>query len=204
MSCLEPLCFDLFPTQRHGAVLSETFVVGVFRCNLAPVEEYSQDVGQRTNLVTMNPSVVQRAFQDLVTEEWKERFLRRLRDLGGSVLWIPAFMAKGGEERVEWALRLILLHAVDVRMAFPSLRLLNAVRGWEAAAASVAIEITFLVIVASVFDRNPFAFSGTRLICILSTKSICSANKPLSQNVKQSLWVTATLRNEQIKEWMRF
>ncbi|XP_037539593.1 alpha-2,8-sialyltransferase 8B [Nematolebias whitei] len=102
----------------------------VIRCNLAPVEEYSQDVGQRTNLVTMNPSVVQRAFQDLVTEEWKERFLRRLRNLSGSVLWIPAFMAKGGEERVEWALRLILLHTVDVRMAFPSLRLLHAVRGY--------------------------------------------------------------------------
>lgn len=93
------------------------------------MEEYFQDVGWRTNLVTMNPSVVQRAFQDLVTNEWKERFLRRLRSLSGSVLWIPAFMAKGGEERVEWALRLILLHTVDIRTAFPSLRLLHAVRG---------------------------------------------------------------------------
>ncbi|XP_041853310.1 alpha-2,8-sialyltransferase 8B [Melanotaenia boesemani] len=102
----------------------------VIRCNLAPVEEYSQDVGQRTNLVTMNPSVVQRAFQDLVSEEWKERFLQRLRSLSGSVLWIPAFMAKGGEERVEWALRLILLHTVNIRTAFPSLRLLHAVRGY--------------------------------------------------------------------------
>ncbi|XP_037833985.1 alpha-2,8-sialyltransferase 8B isoform X2 [Kryptolebias marmoratus] len=102
----------------------------VIRCNLAPVEEYSRDVGRRTDLVTMNPSVVQRAFQDLLTEEWRERFLQRLRDLRGGVLWVPAFMAKGGEERVEWALRLILLHAVDVRMAFPSLRLLHAVRGY--------------------------------------------------------------------------
>ncbi|XP_037623404.1 alpha-2,8-sialyltransferase 8B [Sebastes umbrosus] len=102
----------------------------VIRCNLAPVEEYSQDVGRRTNLVTMNPSVVQRAFQDLVSEEWRDRFLQRLQSLSGSVLWIPAFMAKGGEERVEWALRLILLHTVDVRTAFPSLRLLHAVRGY--------------------------------------------------------------------------
>uniref|UniRef100_A0A4W6CEC4 ST8 alpha-N-acetyl-neuraminide alpha-2,8-sialyltransferase 2 n=1 Tax=Lates calcarifer TaxID=8187 RepID=A0A4W6CEC4_LATCA len=102
----------------------------VIRCNLAPVEEYSRDVGWRTNLVTMNPSVVQRAFQDLVSEEWRDRFLQRLRSLSGSVLWIPAFMAKGGEERVEWALRLILLHTVDVRTAFPSLRLLHAVRGY--------------------------------------------------------------------------
>ncbi|TDH09637.1 hypothetical protein EPR50_G00089210 [Perca flavescens] len=102
----------------------------VIRCNLAPVEEYFQDVGWRTNLVTMNPSVVQRAFQDLVSEEWRDRFLQRLQSLSGSVLWIPAFMAKGGEERVEWALRLILLHTVDVRTAFPSLRLLHAVRGY--------------------------------------------------------------------------
>ncbi|KAF3688847.1 Alpha-2,8-sialyltransferase 8B [Channa argus] len=102
----------------------------VIRCNLAPVEEYSRDVGWRTNLVTMNPSVVQRAFQDLVSEEWRDRFLQRLQSLSGSVLWIPAFMAKGGEERVEWVLRLILLHTVDVRTAFPSLRLLHAVRGY--------------------------------------------------------------------------
>lgn len=99
------------------------------RCNLAPVEEYHRDVGLQTDLVTMNPSVVQRAFQDLASEEWRGRFLRRLHSLSGSVLWIPAFMAKGGEERVEWVLRLILLHTVDVRTAFPSLRLLHAVRG---------------------------------------------------------------------------
>lgn len=99
------------------------------RCNLAPVDEFGADVGRRTNLVTMNPSVVQRAFQDLSSEEWRQRFVRRLQDLSGSVLWIPAFMAKGGEERVEWAIQLILKHTVNVRTAFPSLRLLHAVRG---------------------------------------------------------------------------
>ena len=87
------------------------------------------DVGRRTNLVTMNPSVVQRAFQDLASPEWRDRFVARLQSLRGSVLWIPAFMAKGGEERVEWAARLILLHTVGIRTAFPSLRLLHAVRG---------------------------------------------------------------------------
>ncbi|KAG7468200.1 hypothetical protein MATL_G00140310 [Megalops atlanticus] len=102
----------------------------VIRCNLAPVEEFAADVGRRTSLVTMNPSVVQRAFQDLSSELWRERFLQRLRGLSGSVLWIPAFMAKGGEERVEWAVRLILQHTINVRTAFPSLRLLHAVRGY--------------------------------------------------------------------------
>ncbi|TNN43939.1 Alpha-2,8-sialyltransferase 8B [Liparis tanakae] len=115
--------------HRRCAIVGNSGL-GKQMCNLAPVEEYFRDVGRRTNLVTMNPSVVQRAFRDLVSEEWRERFLRRLQSLSGSVLWIPAFMAKGGEERVEWALRLILLHTVDVRTAFPSLRLLHAVRGY--------------------------------------------------------------------------
>ncbi|KAJ0069458.1 hypothetical protein NL108_006052, partial [Boleophthalmus pectinirostris] len=98
-------------------------------CNLAPVEEFSVDVGSRTDLVTMNPSVVQRAFGDLLTDEWRQRFAHRLRALGGSVLWVPAFMAKGGEERVEWALKLIQEQGLEVRTAVPSLRLLHAVRG---------------------------------------------------------------------------
>lgn len=109
--------------------LIDLLCLPVLRCNLAPVVEFSGDVGWRTNLVTMNPSVVQRAFQDLASEEWRERFVQRLQSLRGSVLWIPAFMAKGGEERVERAIRLILLHTVDVHTAFPSLRLLHAVRG---------------------------------------------------------------------------
>uniref|UniRef100_A0A8C6U0N2 ST8 alpha-N-acetyl-neuraminide alpha-2,8-sialyltransferase 2 n=1 Tax=Neogobius melanostomus TaxID=47308 RepID=A0A8C6U0N2_9GOBI len=102
----------------------------VIRCNLAPVEEFSEDVGSRTDLVTMNPSVVQRAFGDLQTEEWQLRFAQRLKALGGSVLWIPAFMAKGGEGRVEWALQLIQDQGLELRTAVPSLRLLHAVRGY--------------------------------------------------------------------------
>ncbi|KAK6476988.1 alpha-2,8-sialyltransferase 8B-like [Huso huso] len=102
----------------------------VIRCNLAVVEEYSRDVGLRTGLVTMNPSVVQRAFEDLVSEAWREKLLKRLRGLSGSVLWIPAFMSKGGEDRVECVNDLILKHHLDVQTAFPSLRLLHAVRGY--------------------------------------------------------------------------
>ncbi|NWS57086.1 SIA8B sialyltransferase, partial [Corythaeola cristata] len=100
------------------------------RCNLAPVQEYSQDVGMKTDLVTMNPSVIQRAFEDLVNETWREKLLQRLHSLNGSILWIPAFMAKGGKERVEWVNELILKHHINVRTAYPSLRLLHAVRGY--------------------------------------------------------------------------
>ncbi|XP_025064753.1 alpha-2,8-sialyltransferase 8B [Alligator sinensis] len=102
----------------------------VIRCNLAPVQEYAQDVGLKTDLVTMNPSVIQRAFEDLVNDTWREKLLQRLQSLNGSILWIPAFMAKGGKERVEWVNELILKHHIDVRTAYPSLRLLHAVRGY--------------------------------------------------------------------------
>ncbi|KAK9394093.1 alpha-2-8-sialyltransferase 8B [Crotalus adamanteus] len=102
----------------------------VIRCNLAPVQDYTHDVGTKTDLVTMNPSVIQRAFEDLVNDTWREKLLQRLHSLNGSVLWIPAFMAKGGKERVEWVNELILKHHINVRTAYPSLRLLHAVRGY--------------------------------------------------------------------------
>nr|XP_060611613.1 alpha-2,8-sialyltransferase 8B [Anolis sagrei ordinatus] len=102
----------------------------VIRCNLAPVQEYSRDVGMKTDLVTMNPSVIQRAFEDLVNDTWREKLLQRLHSLNGSILWIPAFMAKGGKERVEWVNELILKNHINVRTAYPSLRLLHAVRGY--------------------------------------------------------------------------
>uniref|UniRef100_A0A2K5R2A0 ST8 alpha-N-acetyl-neuraminide alpha-2,8-sialyltransferase 2 n=1 Tax=Cebus imitator TaxID=2715852 RepID=A0A2K5R2A0_CEBIM len=102
----------------------------VIRCNLAPVQEYARDVGLKTDLVTMNPSVIQRAFEDLVNATWREKLLQRLHSLNGSILWIPAFMARGGKERVEWVNELILKHHVNVRTAYPSLRLLHAVRGY--------------------------------------------------------------------------
>ncbi|XP_028562233.2 alpha-2,8-sialyltransferase 8B [Podarcis muralis] len=102
----------------------------VIRCNLAPVQEYTRDVGTKTDLVTMNPSVIQRAFEDLVNDTWREKLLQRLHSLNGSILWIPAFMAKGGKERVEWVNELILKHRINVRTAYPSLRLLHAVRGY--------------------------------------------------------------------------
>ncbi|EPY85562.1 alpha-2,8-sialyltransferase 8B precursor [Camelus ferus] len=90
----------------------------VIRCNLAPVQEYARDVGLKTDLVTMNPSVIQRAFEDLVNATWREKLLQRLHSLNGSILWIPAFMARGGKERVEWVNELILKHRVNVRTAY--------------------------------------------------------------------------------------
>ncbi|XP_043934299.1 alpha-2,8-sialyltransferase 8B [Protopterus annectens] len=102
----------------------------VIRCNLAPIVEYANDVGVKTNLVTMNPSVVQRAFGDLVNETWQEKFLARLHSFNGSILWIPAFMVKGGEERVERVNDIIINNKIHVQTSYPSLRLPHAVRGY--------------------------------------------------------------------------
>ncbi|XP_066458001.1 CMP-N-acetylneuraminate-poly-alpha-2,8-sialyltransferase [Eleutherodactylus coqui] len=102
----------------------------VIRCNLAPVVEFAADVGMKSDFITMNPSVVQRAFGGFRNESDTAKFVHRLSMLNDSVLWIPAFMVKGGEKHVEWVNALILKNKLRVRTAYPSLRLIHAVRGY--------------------------------------------------------------------------
>ncbi|XP_016377541.1 CMP-N-acetylneuraminate-poly-alpha-2,8-sialyltransferase-like [Sinocyclocheilus rhinocerous] len=103
---------------------------GLTGCNLAPLEEFADDVGSRSDFTTMNPSVIPRVFGGLRDERQRVQFIRRLQQLNNSVLWIPAFMAKGGERHVEIVNQLILKHRLKVRTAYPSLRLIHAVRGY--------------------------------------------------------------------------
>ncbi|XP_063066153.1 CMP-N-acetylneuraminate-poly-alpha-2,8-sialyltransferase [Engraulis encrasicolus] len=102
----------------------------VIRCNLAPLVEFADDVGLRSDFTTMNPSVIQRAYGGLLNVTDRERFVERLRALNDSVLWIPAFMVKGGEKHVVNVNELILKRELSVRTAYPSLRLVHAVRGY--------------------------------------------------------------------------
>uniref|UniRef100_A0A8C9SQ60 CMP-N-acetylneuraminate-poly-alpha-2,8-sialyltransferase n=1 Tax=Scleropages formosus TaxID=113540 RepID=A0A8C9SQ60_SCLFO len=102
----------------------------VIRCNLAPLVEFSEDVGLQSDFTTMNPSVIQRAFGGLKNESDRVRFVQRLTMLNESVLWIPAFMVKGGEQHVERVNELILKNKLKLRTAYPSLRLIHAVRGY--------------------------------------------------------------------------
>ncbi|XP_026797859.3 CMP-N-acetylneuraminate-poly-alpha-2,8-sialyltransferase [Pangasianodon hypophthalmus] len=102
----------------------------VIRCNLAPLAEFAEDVGLRSDFTTMNPSVIQRVYGGLLNETVRELFVQRLSLLNDSVLWIPAFMVKGGEKHVEGVNELILKRKLPVRMAYPSLRLVHAVRGY--------------------------------------------------------------------------
>ncbi|KAK9967924.1 hypothetical protein ABG768_002286 [Culter alburnus] len=100
----------------------------VIRCNLAPLNDFADDVGLRSDFTTMNPSVIQRVYKGLRDETEQENFILRLQQLNNSVLWIPAFMVKGSERHVEIVNELILKHKLKVRMAYPSLRLIHAVR----------------------------------------------------------------------------
>ncbi|KAM4614852.1 CMP-N-acetylneuraminate-poly-alpha-2,8-sialyltransferase [Polymixia lowei] len=102
----------------------------VIRCNLAPLVGYANDVGTRSNFTTMNPSVIQRVYGSLKNNTDTERLVHRLRMLNDSLLWIPAFMVKGGEKHVECVNQLIVKRKLAVKTAYPSLRLIHAVRGY--------------------------------------------------------------------------
>lgn len=62
----------------------------VFRCNLPPITgSASQDVGSKTNLVTVNPSIITLKYKNL--KEKKARFLEDISAYGDAFLLLPAF-----------------------------------------------------------------------------------------------------------------
>ncbi|XP_026886016.1 alpha-2,8-sialyltransferase 8E isoform X4 [Electrophorus electricus] len=62
----------------------------VFRCNIPPIsDKYSVDVGSRTDLVTINPSIITERFQKL--EKWRRPFYDVLQNYENSSLVLPAF-----------------------------------------------------------------------------------------------------------------
>ncbi|XP_076836975.1 alpha-2,8-sialyltransferase 8E isoform X6 [Brachyhypopomus gauderio] len=62
----------------------------VFRCNIPPIsDKYSADVGSRTDIVTINPSIITERFQKL--EKWRRPFYDVLQNYENSSLVLPAF-----------------------------------------------------------------------------------------------------------------
>ncbi|XP_035464916.1 alpha-2,8-sialyltransferase 8E isoform X5 [Scophthalmus maximus] len=62
----------------------------VFRCNIPPInEKYSADVGTKTDLVTINPSIITERFQKL--EKWRRPFFDVLQNYENSSVVLPAF-----------------------------------------------------------------------------------------------------------------
>ncbi|XP_051994379.1 alpha-2,8-sialyltransferase 8F-like [Xyrauchen texanus] len=62
----------------------------VIRCNLPPLgNQYEQDVGNKTNLVTANPSILHEKYSGLM--ERRRPFVENLRPYGQALLLLPAF-----------------------------------------------------------------------------------------------------------------
>ncbi|KAF1377696.1 hypothetical protein PFLUV_G00203420 [Perca fluviatilis] len=62
----------------------------VFRCNIPPINaKYSADVGTKTDLVTINPSIITERFQKL--EKWRRPFYEVLQNYENSSVVLPAF-----------------------------------------------------------------------------------------------------------------
>ncbi|XP_035666645.1 CMP-N-acetylneuraminate-poly-alpha-2,8-sialyltransferase-like isoform X2 [Branchiostoma floridae] len=102
----------------------------VIRCNLAPVTEYVKDVGRKSDLVTMNPSVLPTAFGGLKEKHWEEKFVKRLRMLEHSMLWIPAFTTINGEKYVQYTNRIILKNDLNIKTLYPTKHLAHSIRGF--------------------------------------------------------------------------
>ncbi|XP_043957231.1 alpha-2,8-sialyltransferase 8F-like [Gambusia affinis] len=62
----------------------------VIRCNLPPVSDgYEKHVGSKTNLVTVNPSILLDKYGSLMTR--RRPFVEKLRNYGDSMMLLPAF-----------------------------------------------------------------------------------------------------------------
>uniref|UniRef100_A0A8C5RNT5 ST8 alpha-N-acetyl-neuraminide alpha-2,8-sialyltransferase 5 n=1 Tax=Laticauda laticaudata TaxID=8630 RepID=A0A8C5RNT5_LATLA len=62
----------------------------VLRCNLPPVSrKYVADVGVKTNVVTVNPSIIMERFQRL--EKWRRPFYQVLKAYENASVLLPAF-----------------------------------------------------------------------------------------------------------------
>ncbi|XP_044133901.1 alpha-N-acetylneuraminide alpha-2,8-sialyltransferase [Bufo gargarizans] len=69
----------------------------VIRCNLPPLtSDYSLDVGTKTQLVTVNPSIIDTRFQNLL---WSRKsFVESLKVYKSSYVYMPAFSMRHGTE----------------------------------------------------------------------------------------------------------
>ncbi|XP_062411037.1 alpha-2,8-sialyltransferase 8E-like [Sardina pilchardus] len=62
----------------------------VFRCNIPPLsDEYSVDVGSKTDFVTINPSILRNRFQHL--EKWRKSFYEDLEQYKNASIVLHAF-----------------------------------------------------------------------------------------------------------------
>nr|XP_032807700.1 alpha-2,8-sialyltransferase 8F [Petromyzon marinus] len=63
----------------------------VIRCNLPPVSgNFTRDVGNRSHMVTLNPSIIKERYGGLHSSESRSRFVSDVTDYGDALLLVPA------------------------------------------------------------------------------------------------------------------
>ncbi|XP_078598824.1 CMP-N-acetylneuraminate-poly-alpha-2,8-sialyltransferase-like [Branchiostoma floridae x Branchiostoma japonicum] len=104
----------------------------VIRCNLPPITGYEKDVGSKANFTTMNPSVIPVYYRKwLKSKKDHERLLRRLRQIGDQILYVPAFTNPGGGHTNVIA-RFILQYKLQIKTAFPPPGINNVIKSiWQ-------------------------------------------------------------------------
>ncbi|XP_078660109.1 CMP-N-acetylneuraminate-poly-alpha-2,8-sialyltransferase-like [Branchiostoma floridae x Branchiostoma belcheri] len=92
----------------------------VFRCNLPDLEGFENDVGTKSNLTTMNPSVLPHEYKGYAKNSsiQKLEFVRRLRLIHDQILHIPAFVSVSGRKEVEFTNRMILKHRLPIKLSY--------------------------------------------------------------------------------------
>ena len=78
----------LLNSSCGNAIDSSNFVI---RCNFATILGYEKDVGVRTNMITFNPSILDKRFHRLSKRADKNKFQQNLQSYGDYVLWVPIF-----------------------------------------------------------------------------------------------------------------
>ncbi|XP_030855727.1 ST8 alpha-N-acetyl-neuraminide alpha-2,8-sialyltransferase 7 isoform X1 [Strongylocentrotus purpuratus] len=93
-----------------------------FRCNFATVKGYEKDVGTKTDVITFNPSILDRFYGRLKKDTDKKSFEERLVSYGKYVLWIPIFSTHYVSRTVHEILEYFNLNFkrfTNVQLAFP-------------------------------------------------------------------------------------
>ncbi|CAH1249655.1 ST8SIA4 [Branchiostoma lanceolatum] len=93
----------------------------VFRCNLAPIEGFENDVGTKSNFTTMNPSVLNHDYKgcrENNTSVACEMFVKRLRLIQDQILHISAFTTVNGRRDVELTNSMILEHHLPIKASY--------------------------------------------------------------------------------------
>ncbi|XP_041457400.1 alpha-2,8-sialyltransferase 8F-like [Lytechinus variegatus] len=71
----------------------------VFRCNLASLSQFKIDVGMKSSLTTMNPSLVARTYKELKKAEDVRQYNQDISQYDG-LLWVPCFNYPGDIYRI--------------------------------------------------------------------------------------------------------